>query len=92
MHTRAVPGFHKKIMAFPDGAYDVYYGSRRYLMRKESRLSGKLVKVYAQELGGNNFISLNYYPETAEGLLKPCEMSDEKVIAFICEASLGKEA
>jgi peptide-methionine (S)-S-oxide reductase len=86
MNTRAVPRFHEKILAFPNGAYDVFYESKRYLMRKETLLDGKLVKVYARELGGNNFISLNYYPLTADGLLKPCEMSDEKVISFILDA------
>ena len=75
--------FHERLLSFEDGAYDVLYEERRYLFRKETRLNGQLVKVYAEELGANDFISLNYYPDTAEGLLKPCEMPDEKVIDFI---------
>jgi len=75
--------FHERLLSFEDGAYDVLYQQRRYLFRKETLLNGKLIKVYAEELGNTDFISLNYYPETADGLLKPCEMPDEKVIRFI---------
>jgi len=37
----------------------------------------------AKELGGNDFISGNYYRSVGEGLLKPCEMPAEKVIDFV---------
>ena len=75
--------FHERLLSFDDGTYDVVYDDARYLFRKETLLSGKLIKVYAEELANTNFISLNYYPQTADGLLKPCEMPDEKVIDFI---------
>jgi len=80
--------FHKALLAFKDGAYDLVYQDKRYLFRKETLLKGRVIKVYAEVLGNTNFISLNYYPETAEGLLKPCEMPDEKVIDFILNAHL----
>ena len=80
--------FHERLLSFEDGAYDVIYDEKRYLFRKETLLENKLIKVYAEELGGTNFISLNYYPQTADGLLKPCEMPDEKVIAFITRCRL----
>lgn len=81
--------FHQRLLSFDDGAYDVLYEERRYLFRKETHLNGKLIKVYAEELGGTNFISLNYYPSTLNGLLKPCEMPDEKVIGFINNCALA---
>ena len=77
--------FHERLLSFDDGAYDVIYDDARYLFRKKTHLSGKLIKVYAEELGNTNFISLNYYPQTADGLLKPCEMPDEKIIDFILQ-------
>ncbi len=80
--------FHERLLSFEDGAYDVLYDNKRYLFRKESHLDGKLIKVYAEELGNTNFISLNYYPQTANGLLKPCEMPDEKVIDFVLRCHL----
>ncbi|WP_437397278.1 hypothetical protein [Flagellimonas lutimaris] len=41
------------------------------------------MKLYADELGGNDFISLNYYMTLKDELLKPCEMSVQKVIHFL---------
>lgn len=78
-----ISSFHQRLLDLRDGAYDVIYKEKRYLLRKETLLEGKLIKAYAEELGGNDFISLNYYPQTLNGLLKPCEMPEEKVIAFI---------
>ena len=77
--------FDKKIQMLEDGAYDVSFHAKRYLLRKETLLKGKLIKLYAEELGGNDFVSLNYYPAIKGGLLKPCEMPQEKVIAFVTE-------
>jgi hypothetical protein len=64
----------------------VTYQNKRYLLRKETLLEGKLLKVYAEELGGNDIVSGNYYPTMKQGLLKPCEVSDKKVIDFILYA------
>jgi len=77
--------FSIKLLHLKNGAYDVSYEGCRYLLRKETLLKGKLIKLYAHELGGNDFISLNFYPNIQNGLLKPCEMPEEKVITFILE-------
>jgi len=81
--------FYKKLLALPNGANDVSYKERRYLLRKETLLGGKLLKVYAEELGGNDVVSGNYYPTMKDGMLKPCEMSDVKVIDFVLKARVG---
>jgi len=75
--------FYLKLSALPNGANDVRYMDKRYLLRKETLLNGKLLKIYAEELGGNDIISGNYYTSIKEGVLKPCEMSDQKVIDFV---------
>jgi len=80
--------FYKKLQKLPNGANDVYYKGRRYLLRKETLLEGKLLKVYAEELGGNDIVSGNYYPTIKSGILKPCEMSDAKVIDFVLRAEV----
>lgn len=80
--------FHEKILQLDDGAYDVIAYERRYLLRKETQLEGRLIKLYAEELGGNDFISLNYYPQLQDGLLKPCEMPQKKVIQFVLKLRL----
>lgn len=78
--------FYTKLLALPNGAHDVRYLRKRYLLRKETLLGGKLLKVYAEELGGNDIVSGNYYPTMKGGMLKPCEMSDKKVIDFVLHA------
>lgn len=80
--------FYTKLLLLPNGANDVIYKNRRYLLRKETLLEGKLLKVYAEELGGNDIVSGNYYPTMKEGMLKPCEMSDKKVIDFVLHAQI----
>ncbi len=78
--------FYTKLLALPNGANDVHYLGKRYLLKKETLLDGKLLKVYAEELGGNDIVSGNYYPTMKGGMLKPCEMSDKKVIDFVLHA------
>ena len=81
--------FHKKLLKLNDGSYDVFYNQKRYLLSKQTQLEGKLIKLYAKELGDNDFISLNYYSNIGEGLLKPCEMPKEKVIDFVLNLQLS---
>ena len=81
-HLNKTP-FYTKLLALPNGANDVYYLGRRYLLRKETLLDGRLSKIYAEELGGNDIVSGNYYPTLKDGMLKPCEMSDKKVLDFV---------
>lgn len=75
--------FYTSLLALPNGANDVRYMGKRYLLRKETLLEGKLLKLYAEELGGNDIVSGNYYTTIKGGMLKPCEMSDTKVIDFV---------
>lgn len=77
--------FHDILLSLSNGSYDVYFHNRRYLLSKATELDGKLIKLYAEELGGNDFISLNYYPFIQNGLLKPCEMPEKKVIEFVLQ-------
>ena len=82
--------FHIKLLELEEGSYDVFYQEKRYLLSKQTQLKGKLIKLYAKELGENDFISLNYYTSIRDGLLKPCEMPEEKVIDFILDLSVSK--
>jgi len=75
--------YRERLKSFPDGAHEAFYKEKRYLMRKETLLDGRLIKLYAEELGGNDFVSLNYDETQTAPLLKPCEMPAQKVIAFI---------
>lgn len=75
--------FHERLKGFPEGAWESEFCGRRYLVRKQTLLGGRLIKLYAEELGGRDFVSLNCYETRSGVLLKPCEMPEAKVIAFI---------
>ena len=68
----------------PTGGYGGTFEGKRYRITKTVMATGRSQKLEAEELGGNDYISFNLY-RLADGsaLLKPCEMSDEKVISFV---------
>ena len=78
--------FYRNLLALPNGANNVFYRGKRYLLRKETLLDGKLIKIYAEALGNKDIVSGNYYPTIKNGILKPCEMSELKVIDFVLHA------
>lgn len=73
----------KQIKILPKGYSEVVYNNKKYGVTKSEFNNGNSFKLYAEELGGNNFISLNYYITSSGEKLKPCEMEDEKVIHFL---------
>ena len=83
MHLMNETEFYTKLLALPNGANNVMYLGKRYLLIKETLLEGKLLKVYAERLDEIDVVSGNYYPTLKGGMLKPCEMSDKTVIDFV---------
>lgn len=71
------------ISKIPRGYSEVYYHNRKYGLTRTDFNGGKSIKVFAEELGGTDFISFNYYITTKENYLKPCEMPEQKVIDFL---------
>lgn len=66
-----------------EGYSEGIYNGKKYGITKSIFNNGKSFKVYAEELGGTDFISLNYYITEKKNLLKPCEMPEQKVIHFL---------
>lgn len=65
------------------GTFRGMSGGRRYVVSKTAQLGGRGTKLVAEELGGGDHISLNLY-RTAKGTaLRPCEMTEPKVIEFV---------
>ena len=80
----ADPEFLAAFDALPFGGYGGTYEGRRYRIVKSQFAAARSQKLEAEELGGPDTISLNLYRlATGEALLKPCEMSAEKVRAFV---------
>ena len=73
----------KRIQQLPLGYSEVHYQNKKYGVTKSEFNHGKSYKIFAEELGGNHFISLNYYITSQDEILKPCEMPQEKVIHFL---------
>ena len=71
------------IEKIPEGYSEGFYQDRKYGITKTSFNNGKSIKLYGEELGGNDFISLNYYLTKKSELLKPCEMPEAKVRDFL---------
>jgi hypothetical protein len=73
----------KYIQLIPKGYSEVLYQQKKYGVSRTDFNSGKSIKVFAEELGGNDFISLNFYITSVSESLKPCEMPEQKVIDFL---------
>ncbi len=76
------------IHQIPQGYSEARYRGKRYSLTRTDRAGGRAISVYAKELGGNDFISFNYYQTAKGGQLKPCEMPMGKVLAFLERATL----
>lgn len=75
--------FRRKIMELPVDSFYCSYKDSKYLATKQTYSNGKIIKIYAEQLKGIDIVSGNYFLTVKGGLLKPCEMSDEKVIDFV---------
>ncbi|GLQ23541.1 hypothetical protein GCM10007853_14150 [Algimonas ampicilliniresistens] len=67
----------------PLGSFDGLFQGRRYGVTRTERDGGRQSWLWAEELGGSDHISANFYRLKSGPLLKPCEMPAAKVIAFV---------
>lgn len=72
-----------KITKIPMGASEKWINDKKYLVTRKDFNKGKSTKVFAEELGGKDFISFNFYITSQGEQLKPCEMPTQKVLDFI---------
>ncbi|NNE52208.1 MAG: hypothetical protein HKN30_07385 [Sulfitobacter sp.] len=71
--------------AIPEGTYRGWAQDKQWVATKSHFNEGRSIKLVAEELGGADFISANFYDLEKGARLFPCEMSAEKVITFIRE-------
>ena len=67
----------------PEGTGQGSAEGRRYVVTRSQFNGGRSTKLVAEELGGAEYISLNFYRLDSGARLFPCEMPAEKVIAFL---------
>ena len=75
--------FRTALDTIPEGHSMGVCAGRRYRVEKTSHAAGRSVKLYARGLAGSDFVSLNLYHLTSGDVLKPCEMPEAKVRAFV---------
>lgn len=80
----ADPEFLAKFDALPTGGYGGTAFGARWRVTKTVMAGGRSQKLEAEELGGTGYVSMNLY-RLADGtaILKPCEMPEEEVRAFL---------
>ena len=76
--------FAKRTQAIPLGYSTGLFQGNIYGINRAESQQGKAINLQARELGGSDYISFNLYElENCHRLLKPCEMSEQKVVDFI---------
>ena len=75
--------FDTALARLPDGTFTGMAHGRRYIVTKSSLNDGRTVKLVGEELGGRDYISLNYFRLASGARLKPCEMPARKVMDFV---------
>lgn len=71
------------IQQIPLGYSEAIYQGKKYGLTRSDFNSGNSTKVFAEELGGKDFISFNFYLIQSGELLNPCEMPKQKVLDFL---------
>lgn len=76
--------FEEAFAALPSGYSEGVFGGRRYGVSIKRSTDGRRNSLFARELAGTDFVSFNlFHLQDEQTLLKPCEMSIEKVITFV---------
>lgn len=73
----------ERLRALPRGYTQVWYQNKRYLLVCEDFNQGRSLKLWAEEMGGKDYLSSNVYFTRRGLLLKPCEMPAPKVLRFL---------
>ena len=76
--------FQTALEKLPIGSWYGECKGSSYIITKTLFSGGRSIKLVAEELAGNDYISMNYYLlPSGKTLLKPCEMPEEKVVKFV---------
>ena len=79
----------KLIDKIPEGYSEGMYNERKYGISKRPFNSNRSLMVFAEELGGKDFVSFNFYMGS-NPVLKPCEMPEVKVLDFLEKVEIKK--
>ena len=77
--------FSAAFHALPTGTFDALWQGRAYRVVRQPVAGAPGWKLQAWEKAGGDYISLNLYHLGKGPALRPCEMSADKVVAFVKE-------
>lgn len=77
--------FSAAFHALPTGAFNALWQGRAYRAIRQPVAGARGWKLQAWEKAGGDYISLNLYHLGKGPALRPCEMSADKVVAFVKE-------
>ena len=81
--------FSLALSILENGYHIGYFDDKRYGVTITRPVNEKIFKLYAEELGGSGIVSFNIFSTKDNGaILKPCEMSSQKVIDFVVDFKL----
>ena len=69
--------------ALPDGYFHTRFRDRPYGLSVRRYNGGRSTKLFAESLDGRDVVSANLYRSATREHLLPCEMSEERVVAFL---------
>ena len=76
--------FDAAFRGLPEGYSQGFYQDRRFGLTVRRSEDGRRNSLFARELAGTDIVSFNLYRlSSGKASLKPCEMSAEKVVAFV---------
>ena len=75
--------FAARLAALPLGTFRGRAQGKEWVLTRSLVSQGKGEKLVAEALDGSDYISLNLYHLASGDLLKPCEMPEQKVRAFV---------
>jgi hypothetical protein len=75
--------FRTALDAIPQGHSTGNFNGQRWRVDKTVHTGGRSVKLFGKALAGTDFVSLNLYHLASGDVLKPCEMAEAKVRAFV---------
>ena len=76
--------FDAAFKELPEGYSEGIYDGRRFGVTVRRSKDGRRNSLFARELAGSDLISFNLYRvSSGKASLKPCEMSADKVVAFV---------
>lgn len=86
METSQSTWFYQKILTIPEGISKATFANRLYIVTKTTFNNGSSFKLFAEEAGGTDYISLNLYKTREAVHVKPCEQPILKSLSFLRDA------